>query len=272
MFYTLCIYIKAGTEGDIDSDSDSSNSSGIYEHVDHEEGEQPVSESDSLDQEFPPELPPARQQNNKKNKADKSKGLKGKFKKFYNKSGTAGKSSGSNIAPSGQSSGIMSTIGDKLKKNLKKTKSSSGTSLELLNKEDNPVCESEGTDTDIDPEQLRPNQGTPPPLPPRQSGLYRASSGGELTKSNNTIEAPSRLNSNETEYLNNRLSSSSLESKTDPPLPPRNRISHNLDLNVVVPVKPGGGIGYVIFIYLPVLLKQVSCNGKTGLDPFFFFW
>ncbi|XP_053378788.1 uncharacterized protein LOC123528066 isoform X3 [Mercenaria mercenaria] len=235
--------IQAGTEGDIDSDSDSS---GIYEHVDHDENEeQPVSESDSLDQESPPELPPARTQNNKKkkNKEEKTtKGLKGKFRKLYTKSGTVGKSSGQAVATTNQSAGIMSTLGDKFK-NLKKTKSSSGTNLEALNKEENPVCESEGTDTDVDPEQLQSGQGTPPPLPPRQSGLYRASSGSEMTKLNNTVEVPSRPSANQTEYINNKLSSSSLESKTDPPLPPRNRISNNLDLNVVVPVTPGGGIG-----------------------------
>ena len=142
----------------------------------------------------------------------------------------------------------MSTLGDKFK-NLKKTKSSSGTNLEALSKEDNPVCDSEGTDTDIDPEQLRSGQGTPPPLPPRQSGLYRASSGSEITKLNNSVEVQSRPSANQVEYLNNRLSSTNIESKSDPPLPPRNRISNNLDLNVVVPVKPGGNVGYVYMCF-----------------------
>lgn len=259
--------MQTGTEGDIDSDSNSSNSSGIYEHLEHGDidDDTRVSESDSISQGDPPELPPARTSNakKKKTKGEKTKGFRGKIKKLCKGKGldteALKSATGSGMTATPQSAGIMCSLGDKLKKNLKKTKSSSGTNLEALSREDIPVCESEGTDTDLDQEQIKStaeksdelsvdNQGTaPPPLPPRQSGLIQVSSGEDTatTKLNDTVEVPSRLSATTTEYLNNRLSSADIESKSDPPLPPRNRISNNLDLSIVVPVTPGGDMRYI---------------------------
>jgi hypothetical protein len=235
----LYVTFQTGSEGDIDSDTDSSNS-GIYEPIDHDEDEDSVdvvSESDSVNQE-PPELPPARTQNNKKKKDkgdNKKQGLRGKIKKLYKGKSMDSDSVLKSVTASGMAAAPQSVgIIDRLKK---KTKSAN--SLESLNKEDNPVCESEGTDTDFDPNSPRSaaTQGQdlappPPPLPPR-----RASS-SDVAKLNSTVEVPSRKSANVDNYMNNKVSSSNVES--DPPLPPRNRISNKLDLNVVVPVNPGG--------------------------------
>lgn len=118
-----------------------------------------------------------------------------------------------------------------------------------MNSEDNPVCASSGTDTDVevDPNSKRPgkdNEGSngslaPPPLPPRHSELLRVPSGSEMTKLNNGKDVTKRLSAPE---MNNKQDGENYENATrvSPALPPRNRISNNLDLNVVIPVSPGG--------------------------------
>lgn len=261
-YYVICIiYLQPGTEGDIDSDSDSSNS-GIYEYVEQDPGDDqvvPQSDSDSA-----PELPAPRQQTVSKKKKKKEakggkeekekKGLKTKFKQFYKgKSVETNSTEGALRSMTVPGIGVASqpaSVFDKLR-NFKKTKSSnSGTNLEAMNNEDNPVCASSGTDTDVevDPasqrssksdEGMRDNSLAPPPLPPRHSELQRASSGSEVSKLSNGKDAANILSASD---LNNKQESENYENslKVSPALPPRNRISNNLDLNVVIPVSPGG--------------------------------
>lgn len=251
-------HFKPGTEGDVDSDTDSSNS-GIYEYVDNDGHELPVNDSDSA-----PEVPAPRQQSTSKKKKKKEakgekgekekKGLRTKIKEFYKGNKgldteaalKAATLSGTTAAP--QSAGVLSKL-----KNLKKTKSSnSANNLEAMNNDDNPVCASSGTDTDaeVDPNLQRSSkseEGTnenllaPPPLPPRHSELLRASSGTDISKLNNGKDKTNRLSAN-SDQLNNKQDSENYENsaKVSPALPPRNRISNNLDLNVVIPVSPGG--------------------------------
>lgn len=250
----ICMYthiLQPGTDGDIDSDTDSSNS-GVYEKLDRDEFDiDAVSESDDV-RDSPPEPPSLKSINSKKkNKkpGDKAKGFKGKIKQLYNKSKNT----------EGEPSRLMSSLGDKLKKNLKKTKSSSGSNLVALSLDDNPVCDSEGTDTDFDQDLSAKMSNTedgsegqgpvPPPLPPRQSGLLRANSGGDI-KLNNSLELPARNSATNLEVLNNQTSGA--DTKSDPPLPPRNRISNNLDLNIVIPVKPGGDGRFVHCSHLQI--------------------
>ena len=244
-----------------DSDTD-------YEPIDNENDGYQVSESDSIDQDRPPELPPARNQAQKKKKKTKeekgTRGIKEKFKKLYKGKSTdtegALKSAvGSSLAAAApQSGGVLSSLGGKFKKkDIKKSKgvNNSQTNLEALASEDNPYCDSEGTDTDIDLESKdskrsslersdaegakmeKPTEGAPPPLPPRHSGLIRASSGGDIVKDNGTdaqlsVTSPTRRRASGTAV--------ELKAEKDPPLPPRNRVSQNIDLNLVVPVVPGG--------------------------------
>ncbi|KAH3822455.1 hypothetical protein DPMN_124233, partial [Dreissena polymorpha] len=253
--------IQAGNDGDIDSDSDS-----IYEPIDDECDK--VSESDSL--ELPPEvpsLPPSRNEstgNKKKKKEPKGekedkvkKGFRGKLKQFYK--GRSKESDPTLVTSSSLSNGSNGVL-SKLKKLNKSKASNSAPNLEELAKssysapnleeffENNPVCDSEGTDTEGDVGEEMSKRMTksedeggtegstlaPPPLPPR-----RPSSSIDL-KGDNEYEAPKR----HSQEINSGHSSSSLDNKggrTSPlPLPPRNRISNKLDLNVVVPVKPGG--------------------------------
>lgn len=221
---------QTGTDGDIDSDSGSSNS-GIYEPIEDEAA------SDSLTEDLPPELPPQRatvvkKKKKKDEKATASKGFREKFKQLYKGKPIEAEISG----PPQQSAGLMS----KFKSNLKKTKGdTSGTSIDSLSRmESNPMCDSEGTDTDIDLEQAslrssgeqkQSDNGSlgAPPLPPRHSA-GRVPSTGDLSTS-------SREN-----YGNIEISSTTEKNgRSSPPLPPRNRVS-NIDLNIVIPVAPGG--------------------------------
>ena len=152
--------IQAGVDADVDSDSDSSGS-GIYEAVSGDHLFQ-IGESDSADLDGPPTLPPGQKHNQKKKKKKENKGSKNiyaKFKQFYK--GKEGKSSdntegalkavaGPGLVVAPQPVGVF----DKLKRNLRKTKSSDSSlvSWEVggLSREDIPVCDSDGTDTDID--------------------------------------------------------------------------------------------------------------------------
>jgi len=238
---------QTGTEGDIDSDSSS-----IYEPIDDEvEDEQLLSDNDSVDTPpAAPELPPLRNQSANKKKKKKEgkgekgdkekKGLKGKIKQLYK--GKSKETDGGLKVPghpgltTASSTGVLS----KLKKLNRSKASNSDSNLEALYKnEDNPVCDSTGTDSefevgDMSQQEIQTDEEreggesklAPPPLPPR-----RASSSDV-----NEYEVPKR-GSRKVDNLNNTRSSSEL----DPPLPPRNRISNNLDLNMVIPVCPGGG-------------------------------
>ena len=105
----------------------------------------------------------------------------------------------------------------------------------------------EGTNGTPPPVPPPPN---PPPLPPRTSAFHRASS------SSDQLRLSANIDSNDGTGHRRLSSSGELRNggtpprdgvKTDPPLPPRNRISSNLDLNLVVPVAPGGADKRYVF-------------------------
>ena len=148
--------IQAGVDADVDSDSDSSGS-GIYEAVSGDHFQ--IGESDSPDVEAP--VPSGQKQQKKKKKKDGkgSKNIYAKFKQFYrgketksldNTEGALKSIAGPGLVLAPQSVGVF----DKLKKNLRKTKSSDSSLVSWeaagLSREDIPVCDSDGTDTDID--------------------------------------------------------------------------------------------------------------------------
>ena len=89
-----------------------------------------------------------------------------------------------------------------------------------------------------------PPPPNPPPLPPRTSAIHRASSSSDQLRLSANIDSkdgvsPRRLSSSN-DLRNGGTSPRDSGKGSDPPLPPRNRISQNLDLNLVVPVAPGG--------------------------------
>ena len=88
------------------------------------------------------------------------------------------------------------------------------------------------------PPPVPPPPGAPP-LPPRTSALHRASSAGDHLGVDYTDKAGQRRLSSTADLRSG--GTSPRDTKTEPPLPPRNRVSQNLDLNLVVPVAPGGG-------------------------------
>ena len=262
----LFVSLQASTEGDIDSDTDSSNS-GIYEPIDHDDFDQ-YSESDSID--LPPELPPLRnqaQQKKKKKKEEKSsKGLAEKFKQLYKGKNKDIDLSKRNSDATSLSTGALSGLGDKLRRNLKKTKNNSQPNLEVLGTaEDNPVCES---DSDSDMERHKNNSkrssleksdeaardNLTPPLPPRQSALHKVPIGGEMSRLSVESDTSSHIyqqRQQDGDLVDRppksprpRSANPDGSGRSSPPLPPRTRISGNIDLSMVIPVAPGGGSSY----------------------------
>ncbi|XP_052821353.1 rho guanine nucleotide exchange factor 5-like isoform X2 [Mya arenaria] len=239
---------QTGTEGDIDSDSDS-----IYEPIDDDvEDEQLISDSDSV--EAPPELPPSRSQssiNKKKKKKEgkvekgekEKKGFKGKIKQLYK-----GKSKDTSDLPNtGAATLPAGGVFSKLKRLNKAKSTQSDSNLEALNIEDHPVCDSLGSDSDTEGNDMSQRKTkseeeqevdealAPPPLPPR-----RVTSSADI-KTENEYETPTRSPRNSGHSDNSIRSSSNLEGgRKSPPLPARNRVSNHLDLNTVIPVNPGG--------------------------------
>ncbi|WAR15294.1 ARHGQ-like protein [Mya arenaria] len=222
---------QTGTEGDIDSDSDS-----IYEPIDDDvEDEQLISDSDSV--EAPPELPPSRSQssiNKKKKKKEgkvekgekEKKGFKGKIKQLYK-----GKSKDTSDLPNtGAATLPAGGVFSKLKRLNKAKSTQSDSNLEALNIEDHPVCDSLGSDSDTEGNDMSQRKTkseeeqevdealAPPPLPPR-----RVTSSADI-KTENEYETPTRSPRNSGHSDNSIRSSSNLEGgRKSPPLPARNR-------------------------------------------------
>ncbi|KAK3602432.1 hypothetical protein CHS0354_022219 [Potamilus streckersoni] len=252
----------SGTDGDIDSDSDSSGNSGIYEPIDHI-GHRPQCES--LEEVEPPPVPVRKQVIKKKKKIeDKAcveKTFKAKIKKLYKGHKNSASTDTDNALLSlthqalatavPSSSGVLTLIGGKIK-NLKKTKSSNfSKSLDVIptvtmdlprqHSESNlmPIeLDTSGSSTeleidlhrqsgyiDADTSMVLPDlespklPPTPPPLPPRDHGMFRVHSGDNFT-----VQKVQSHDGNES-----------------PPLPPRNpRVSkNNVNLDMVVPIIHG---------------------------------
>ncbi|KAL3862356.1 hypothetical protein ACJMK2_008328 [Sinanodonta woodiana] len=253
----------SGTDGDIDSDSDSSGNSGIYEPIDHLGHSQ---QCDSLEEVEPPPVPVRKQVTKKKKKlGDKTSGdktFKAKIKKLYkgNKNSASTDTDSALLSLTHQalatavpsSSGVLTLLGGKIK-NFKKTKSNNfsksfdvapraGMDLprnfsesDLMPKElDTSGSSTEheldlnrrSGDIDADTTMVPPDlespklSHTPPPLPPRDHGMFQRVHSGESV----TVPKTQSHDGNES-----------------PPLPPRNpRASkNNVNLDMVVPIIPG---------------------------------
>ncbi|KAJ8320180.1 hypothetical protein KUTeg_001767 [Tegillarca granosa] len=254
---------RAGIDADIENDSDSSNS-GIYEpinpdftHVRDDDGD--------TGNDTPPELPAERIKKKKKDKDGKSAGQKfgSKLKQFYKSKITSNQEptgihkvssapvvNTTGTTTSSSSAGVFNKIGGKLKL-IKRTKSAEPSTL----LEEEVVISSsdyEGSDTNENPglEESEPimmkptfadieyadsssscelisNEGTDPQQPAYANDSAK---NGELDAPPVPPPLPPRISGN---------FSSQPDGRTSPPLPPRNRISQNVNLDTVVPISPG---------------------------------
>ena len=88
-----------------------------------------------------------------------------------------------------------------------------------------------------------PPPPNPPPLPPRSSvAMQRASNtGDQLRLSNASLDSADGSGNNYKRMSNTAdVRNGGSSPNVEPPLPPRNRVSQNLDLNLVIPIAPGG--------------------------------
>lgn len=260
----LFLFQRAGIDADIEYDSDSSNS-GIYEpinpdftHVRDDDGD--------TGNDTPPELPAERTKKKKKDKDGKSTGQKigSKLKQFYKSKITSNQEPAGlhkvSSAPvvnttttsSSSSAGVLNKIGGKLKL-IKRTKSAEPSTL----LEEEVVISSsdyEGSDTNDNPGL---EESGPIMMKPAFADLEYAdsSSSSELISNEGTDHQQQPAYANDSAQngepdappplpppLPPRISgnfSSQPDGRTSPPLPPRNRISQNVNLDTVVPISPG---------------------------------
>ncbi|XP_078337399.1 uncharacterized protein LOC111137825 isoform X4 [Crassostrea virginica] len=259
----ICGLFRQGTgiEADVEEyDSDGSGSSGIYEPIDPDwESYKP---QDPSGQSEPPDLPPGRTHKKKDGKTigKKLKKLKVKLGSNATKQNEAvlpKVSSTSSITSTSSSSGLLKKVG----KMMKKTKVNGNAPRNGEDPEEIRICNSENDSSDInediyedEPVQLRPHPGssednsgsdiyeqhyepdisdrvpprppppppTVPPVPPRLSLPPVPDAPPPLPPSSGKIKSP----------VDNT-----------PALPPRNRISGNINLDMVVPISPGGRSG-----------------------------
>ncbi|XP_062571518.1 uncharacterized protein LOC134233571 isoform X1 [Saccostrea cucullata] len=259
-----------GIEADVEEyDSDGSGSSGIYEPIDPNwESHKPS--QDSTGQEEPPVLPPGRGRHKKKD----GKTIGKKLKKFKEKLGSnAAKqnegslpkvSSTSSITSNSSSSGLLKKVG----KIMKKSKVNGAQMRNGEDPEEIRVCNSATDSSDIN-EDIYEDE-------PVQLRAHIGSSGGEDNSGSDIYEqhievdsldrAPSRPpppppTAPPAPPVPPRLSLPPVPDKDVPPprppstgkikspgddtpaLPPRNRISGNFNLDMVVPISPGGRSG-----------------------------
>ena len=247
-----------GIEADVEEyDSDGSGSSGIYEPIDPDwESYKP---HDPSGQSEPPDLPLGRTHKKKDGKT-----IGKKLKKLKVKLGSNATKqneevlpkvpSTSSITSTSSSSGLLKKVG----KMMKKTKVNGNAPRNGEDPEEIRICNSENDSSDInediyedEPVQLRPHPGssednsgsdiyeqhyepeisdrvpprppppppTVPPVPPRLSLPPVPDAPPPLPPSSGKIKSP----------VDNT-----------PALPPRNRISGNINLDMVVPISPGG--------------------------------
>ncbi|XP_069120774.1 uncharacterized protein [Argopecten irradians] len=257
-------------EGDIENDSDSSN--GIYEPINPHF----VNKIKAEQRDQPPELPADRKK--KKKKKDGSKtgaaAIGSKLKKLYKPKKSNGEpgltkvSSAPQLSLSEQSSsGVLNKLGDKLKL-ITRAKSSdpkllADAEVVISSSEYDPEgyteedCESnmnipledivyidssDSIELPESPDHENKNyEDTAPPLPPRGvSDEESAPKPPPKTRSSmvNTIDASLGIAPMGPPKRNSSRPQSEDESPT-PALPPRNRVSANVNLDTVVPVNPG---------------------------------
>lgn len=256
-----------GIEADVEEyDSDGSGSSGIYEPIDPDwESHKPI--LDSAGQEEPPNLPPGRGRHKKKD----GKTIGKKLKKFKEKLGSNTTkqnegslpkvSSTSSITSNSSSSGLLKKVG----KIMKKSKVNGSQQKNDYDPEEVRVCNSENDSSDIN-EDIYEDE-------PVQLRAHIGSSGGEDNSGSDIYEQHGELDSIEripprppplppvappVPPVPPRLSLPPVPDKQNvppprlpstgkvispgedtPALPPRNRISGNINLDMVVPISPG---------------------------------
>ncbi|XP_060066680.1 uncharacterized protein LOC132546964 [Ylistrum balloti] len=259
-------------EGDVENDSDSSNS-GIYEPIDQDW----VNKLKVEQREQPPELPADRKKKKKKKDGNKSgaAAIGSKLKKLYNKPKKSGEPGLTKVASAPQlseqsSSGVLNKLGDKLKL-LTGTKSSDPKLVaeaevvissseydgEAYNEEDSNcnnmniplediVYIDSSSSIDLqdssEPDNRNNYEDTAPPLPPREVSDEEESAPKPPPKTRSSMLNNSDANIGLAPMRPPKRNSSRPQSEDEAPtpaLPPRNRVSTNVNLDTVVPVTPG---------------------------------